>query len=76
MNETTRELLNQVLALPEDQRAVLLEALLESVSEDSGEWEEGALVNELDRRRAEAAGGSAGAVRWEELRDAPPGDAS
>jgi hypothetical protein len=76
MNETTRELLSRVLALPEDQRAILLEALMESVSEETVEWEEGTLISELDRRRVEGANGSAGAVRWEDLRDEPPGEQS
>jgi hypothetical protein len=73
MNETTRELLSQVLALPEDQQTVILEALLEAVPEGTEELEEGALRRQLNERRADVARGTASGVRWEDLNDEPPG---
>ena len=58
MSPQTQTLFDAALALPEDQRALLAERLLETLSEDGDEIADEELLAELDRRRAEMADGS------------------
>jgi putative addiction module component (TIGR02574 family) len=68
VNEATRALLQPLLALPEDQRAALVEALLDSLS-DEEEVPEQELFDEIDKRRESVRKGTEKGVVWEDLRD-------
>jgi hypothetical protein len=68
MTEQTRSTFEAALSLAPEQRAALVEALLESLTEDLDAPVDNELLAELDRRRAEA--GQAGAsIPWTALRD-------
>ena len=58
MSPQTQALLDAALALPEAGRALLVEGLLESLSEEGDDRTDEELVAELDRRRAEMADGT------------------
>ncbi len=58
MTPQTQALLEAALALPEDQRALLAERLLETLDEEREEMTEEELLAELDRRRAEMEDGT------------------
>ncbi len=58
MSPQTQALFDAVLALPEAERALLVERLLETLSEEGDDMTEEELVAELDRRRAEMADGT------------------
>ena len=58
MSPQTQALLDAALALPEADRALLVEGLLESLSEEGDDRTDEELVAELDRRRAEMADGT------------------
>ena len=69
MGTNGRELLDAVLALPEADRALLAEALLDTLAPDLDAASDDALEAELDRRFAEAIRDPAATVSWSELRD-------
>ena len=58
MSPQTQALLDAALALPEADRALLVEGLLDSLSEEGDDRTDEELVAELDRRRAEMADGT------------------
>jgi len=69
MNPTRESVWEAALGLPEEDRAALAEALLESLSPANEVADDDALVAELDARFAdfEASGGE-GAISWDELK--------
>ena len=67
MTPQTQAIFDAVLALPEAERALLVERLLETLSEEGDEISDEEMVAELDRRRAEMADGSDPGVPWSEL---------
>jgi putative addiction module component (TIGR02574 family) len=58
MSPQSQALLDAALALPEAERALLVERLLETLSKEGDDLTEEELVAELDRRRAEMADGT------------------
>ncbi|HEX5271355.1 MAG TPA: addiction module protein [Gemmataceae bacterium] len=80
MTPETQALLEAALALPEDQRALLTERLLETLDEEGEEMPpeeeledeleeltEEELLAELDRRRAEIEEGKVKPIPWSEI---------
>jgi putative addiction module component (TIGR02574 family) len=68
MSEQTKTLLDAALALPEAERAVLVEQLLESLSPEPDEMSDEEFLAELDRRRAEIEQGLVKPIPWSEVR--------
>jgi putative addiction module component (TIGR02574 family) len=68
MTQQTQALLEVALALPEAERALLAERLLESLPEEGDELSEEELVAELDRRRAEIVEGKTKPIPWSDIR--------
>ncbi len=64
----TRSLFDAALALPEADRALLAERLLETLSPEADEMSDEDLLAELDRRRTEVERGTARLIPWSELR--------
>jgi putative addiction module component (TIGR02574 family) len=64
----TQELFDAALALPEGERARLVERLLETLSPASPDTDEDALDAELRRRQAKVRDGTAGLIAWPDLR--------
>jgi len=64
------ELLSQAMALPTEQRIKLVQSLLRSLDDYTGDPDEmaAAWVPELVRRSREVADGSVNLVDWEEMR--------
>jgi putative addiction module component (TIGR02574 family) len=56
------------LALPEHERTELVQRLLETLSPAADEITDEALALELERRESEVENGTAGLVRWSDLR--------
>ena len=54
MDEKSRQVLEAALSLPEEQRASIAEALLETLPPEPDEWDDDELASELDRRLGEA----------------------
>jgi hypothetical protein len=67
MDERTQQLLDQALALPEEQLSLLVERLLEAIGPPGDEDVE--FIEELNRRSKEVAEGTDGSIPWSELRD-------
>jgi putative addiction module component (TIGR02574 family) len=67
MNAQTQRILNEVLALPEAERALLLERLLESTSQEAVEKTDDEMFAELERRHAEFEQDPSVAIPWSEL---------
>ncbi len=68
MDEKSRQVLDAALNLPEDQRASIAAALLETLPTDSDEWEGDELASELERRLEEALGDPSSTVSWTSLK--------
>jgi putative addiction module component (TIGR02574 family) len=68
MNEQTRAAFEAALSLAPEHRAALAEALLDSLSEDQEAADDGELLAELNRRRADADRGG-NPIPWSTLRD-------
>jgi putative addiction module component (TIGR02574 family) len=68
MDDKSREVLEAALSLPEDQRASLVEALLQTLPPGSDEWDDDELASELDRRLEEALDNPSSTVSWTELK--------
>jgi putative addiction module component (TIGR02574 family) len=64
---SSETVVNAALALPEEERAMLAERLLESLPA-TGDVTDDDLAAELERRRADVTGGTAEAVPWSQLR--------
>jgi Putative addiction module component len=70
-----REIFNAAMALPEAQKTLLVESLLETMSEDEGELPNDGLsaeelTHEIERRRQEMIDGTAEGIPWSEVRKA------
>jgi len=68
MNHDSHAVFDAALALPESDRALLAERLLETLSPDSEDMSDEELLAELDRRRAEMSQGDPG-VLWSDLKN-------
>jgi putative addiction module component (TIGR02574 family) len=69
MDPKCRDLLNAALELPEGERAIIAERLLETLSPEDADPLEDDLVVELDWRLDEARNDPASTVSWTELKD-------
>jgi putative addiction module component (TIGR02574 family) len=67
VNAQTQRILDEALALPEAERALLLERLLESTSQEVEERTEDEMFAELERRHAEFEQDPSVAIPWSEL---------
>ena len=67
MTPQTQAIFDAALALPEDERALLAERLLETLSEEGDEMTDDELEAELNRRRAEILEGTVKPVPLSEL---------
>ena len=68
MTDQTQSILETALSLPETERLVIAERLLESVPDDAESLDDKALAAELDRRWAEFERDPSVAVPWSEVR--------
>jgi putative addiction module component (TIGR02574 family) len=68
MSETATKLLEQVLALPQEDRAMIAERLNDSLSEQTDEERDPAFEAELNRRLESVADGTANIIPWEQAR--------
>ena len=68
MTSQTQAILDAALALPEAERALLVERLLETLSPEQGELSDEELFAELERRRAEVEQGQVKPGPWSEVR--------
>jgi putative addiction module component (TIGR02574 family) len=69
MDDKSQEVLEAALSLPEDQRASIVEALLQTLPSESDEWDDDALAAELDRRLEEALADPSSTVSWTDLKN-------
>jgi putative addiction module component (TIGR02574 family) len=67
MNAQTQRILDEVLALPDAERALVLERLLESTSQEEEEMTDDELFAELERRHAEFQQDPSVAIPWSKL---------
>jgi putative addiction module component (TIGR02574 family) len=68
MSSETQAVFDAALALPETDRALLVERLLESLPPDADELTEEEFAAELDRRHAEFLRDPSIGIPWEEVR--------
>ena len=68
MNEQTQSILQTALSLPETERLVIAETLLQSVPDDAEGVDDEAFAAELDWRWAEFERDPSVAVPWSEVR--------
>lgn len=68
MTDQTQSILETALSLPETERLVIAERLLESVPDDAESPDDEAFATELDRRWAEFERDPSVAVPWSEVR--------
>ncbi len=69
MEPKCRDLLNAALELPEGERAIIAERLLETLSPEDADPFEDDLVGELDRRLEESRNDPSSTISWNELWD-------
>ena len=69
MDEKSQQVLEAALSLPEEQRASIVEALLQTLPSESDEWDDDELASELDRRLDEALGDPSSTVSWSDLKE-------
>jgi putative addiction module component (TIGR02574 family) len=69
MTRQTRELLQQALALPENERMALVRVLIESLDDESEVDVEQAWEEEVSRRIADLDSGKARTVSWKEVQE-------
>jgi putative addiction module component (TIGR02574 family) len=67
MNAQTQRILDQALALPDAERVLLLERLLECTSQEEEQMTDDELFAELERRHAEFEQDPSVAIPWSEL---------
>ena len=67
MGDAARKLLDEALALPEDDREILAIELMESLGRRDEGWEE-AWSTEIERRIAEVRSGKVALRSWEDVR--------
>jgi len=68
METKTQTIFDAAQALPESERALLVERLLETLSPEPAELSEEEMVAELDSRRKDLEAGTAEAIPWSELK--------
>ena len=68
MSPETQSLYQAALALPEAERALLVERLLESLPPEQDELTDDELYAELERRRADVEEGRVKPIPWSEVR--------
>jgi putative addiction module component (TIGR02574 family) len=68
MTPETQALLDAALALPEKQRALLAQRLMESVSDEEVEMLDDEFLAELERRREDMESGRVTPIPWSEFR--------
>jgi putative addiction module component (TIGR02574 family) len=69
MSTNSQSILDAALALAEEERAVIAERLLASLSPDDGDLSPDEMLAELDGRLAEFERDPSTAVPWSELKD-------
>jgi putative addiction module component (TIGR02574 family) len=67
--KTSQEIFEAAMVLPENERASLIERLMETLSPSDGELADDELAAELERRLADFRSGAADAVPWTEIKD-------
>jgi putative addiction module component (TIGR02574 family) len=68
MDEKSRQVLEAALSLPEEQRASIVEVLLQTLPAESEEWDDDELASELDRRLDEALADPSSTMSWTDLK--------
>jgi putative addiction module component (TIGR02574 family) len=68
MTTQTEAVLSAALALPEAERVLLLESLLDNLSPEQDELTDDELFAELQRRRAEVQIGAVEGIPWSKLK--------
>jgi putative addiction module component (TIGR02574 family) len=68
MSDQSQQVFDAALGLPETERALLAERLLESLEPELEEITEDELTAELDRRRAEIEQGIVKPIPWSQVR--------
>lgn len=68
MSDRFESILKAALALPEMQRVLLIDELVESLPPETGPYSDEEILAELERRRAEMEEGSVKPIPWEEVR--------
>jgi putative addiction module component (TIGR02574 family) len=68
MKNQFESILKAALALPEMQRVLLIDELVESLPPDTGPYSDEEMLAELERRRAEFEKDPSNAIPWEEVR--------
>jgi putative addiction module component (TIGR02574 family) len=68
MPSSNQAIFEAALALPEAERALLVERLLESLPQEQEELTDDEWVAELERRSADFQRGTADAIPWSELK--------
>ena len=68
MSPETQSVYQAALALPEAERALLVERLIETLSPEEIELTDDELFAELERRRADVEEGRVKPIPWEEFR--------
>jgi len=69
MKPTAKKVLDEALALPEEQRADLAAALLDSLDEEAHEDVETAWAGEIARRIREVETGAVKPIPWDQARE-------
>ena len=69
MNDKSLEIMAAAMQLPEAERVLIVERLLESLSPDGGAALDDSWEAELERRLADFKQSEDGAVSWEELKE-------
>lgn len=68
MKNQFESILKAALSLPEMQRVLLIDELVESLPPDTGPYSDEEIFAELERRRAELEQGLVKPIPWEEVR--------
>jgi putative addiction module component (TIGR02574 family) len=68
VNPQTQAIFEAAMALPQAERDLLIERLLETLSDDAEELTDDELAAELDRRRAEIMEGKVKPIPWSDIR--------
>jgi putative addiction module component (TIGR02574 family) len=68
MDETSRQILEAALNLPEEQRATIAEALLQTLPPEPDVRDDDELASELDRRLDEALNDPTSTMSWADLK--------
>jgi putative addiction module component (TIGR02574 family) len=71
MDQNGQQVLEAALALPENDRAMIAEALLQTLPPDPSDGDEEELASELDRRLEEALSDPTATIPWSELKKKP-----